>query len=277
MHNSLRFKPSYALVLLLYSCQAKTPNALAQEPVTMSLPYLREQPVIDADLSEWQANAFHDGEWDLKRVQQSEWYSAKRNRLVRDEGEDTTKLDLSAKYYMAWDERYLYLGAEVHDNVNDASESKHEPKRWYYKDAIAWFIEAPKDDVSEKFGEGDHALCFVIDTAMPDYGAWWRHGNAEQAYIEEPLPEGAYQYAIRMNPWGQNPADYILEARVEIQSTLCADEAVWEEPQPDDVLGIMIVHCDPDGGEYGGHLLIYGKGDDDATWGKMKLSKTVHE
>ena len=32
-----------------------------------------------------------------------------------------------------------------------------------------------------------------------------------------------------------------------------------------------LVHTDPDGGDYGGHFLIYGRGDDDATWGRMRL------
>jgi len=48
--------------------------------------------------------------------------------------------DLQARYYTAWDDKYLYLGAEVKDNVNDVTDPQHEPKRWYYKDAICWFI-----------------------------------------------------------------------------------------------------------------------------------------
>lgn len=42
------------------------------------------------------------------------------------------------------------------------------------------------------------------------------------------------------------------------------------EPAGDD--GLEIVHTDPDGGDYGGHFLIYGRGDDDSTWGLMELT-----
>jgi hypothetical protein len=33
-----------------------------------------------------------------------------------------------------------------------------------------------------------------------------------------------------------------------------------------------IVHTDPDGADYGGHFLIYGRGDDDSTWGRFTLT-----
>ena len=38
---------------------------------------------------------------------------------------------------------------------------------------------------------------------------------------------------------------------------------------------LEIVHTDPDGGWYGGHFLIYGRGDDDSTWGRMVLGDEV--
>ena len=39
--------------------------------------------------------------------------------------------------------------------------------------------------------------------------------------------------------------------------------------------GLEIVHTDPDGGDYGGHFLIYGHGDDDSTWGRMVLTGPI--
>src|SRR5215831_5191639 len=42
-----------------------------------------------------------------------------------------------------------------------------------------------------------------------------------------------------------------------------------------DVYGLEIVHTDPDGGDYGGHFLIYGRGDDDSTWGRMELTGPI--
>lgn len=248
----------------------------SQESNVNHVPYLEIQPIIDGDLSEWKTMAFNDGTWDLKRVTGSDWYEPKRNRLTVEAEEDTSKIDLEADYYLAWDESNLYLGAEVTDNINDVTESKHAPKRWYYKDAIAWFIEAPRDTIAEKFGAGDHGFAFVIDTTRPDYGAWWRHGSAEQPYIEEPLGAGQCTYALSMRE-SDGQLHYVLEVKINMASTLGVGDAAWSTPKIGDVYSMMIVHCDPDGGEYGGHLLIYGKGDDDSSWMEMHLAKPVNE
>ena len=219
------------------------------------------QPDIDGDLSEWKDLAFSDGLWDIHRVMNSPWYERKKNRLTDHGSEPSPERDLSARYYMAWGEKQLFFGALVTDNVNDVTESKHEPKRWYYKDAIAWFLEIPRDTVPEKFLMGDHAFAFVIDTAMPDYGAWWRHGTSEIAYIEEPMPSNAVDYAITLKG-----SSYILEVKLDLE------KLGIPLPKEGDEYAVMIVHSDPDGGEYGGHLLIYGKGDLDSSWSPAILA-----
>jgi len=249
-------------------------QAIGQQ-TSITIPYLAHAPVIDGDLNEWKDVAHSDGVWDLRRVSQSSWYDPQKNRLTDQDEDVSIEDDLSARYYIAWDDTFLYLGAEVRDNVNDVVESRHEPKRWYYKDAIAWFIEAPADDIDETFGEGDHAFAFVIDTSMPDYGAWWRHGTRDTSYLEQLLPAGTFSYLIRMNPWGTGPADYVLEARIDMHALFPLSDPNWRPPQIGYEYRIMIVHCDPDGGEYGGHLLIYGSGDNDMSWSKMILSESV--
>ncbi len=152
----------------------------AQKPdayhYTIRVPRLQHAPVIDGDLSEWKRNAFNDGLWDIARLAHAPWYDPKINRLTDHGNEPALEDDLAARYYIAWDSQYLYLGAEVTDNSNDVSDPAHEPKRWYYKDAICWFIEAPRTPQAKKFGVADNAFCFVIDASKPDYGAWWRHG-----------------------------------------------------------------------------------------------------
>src|SRR3954452_10739366 len=150
----------------------------------ISIPRLQRPPVIDGDLSEWKYVAFTDGVWDMLRLRHAPWYDPAINRLTDhgsidhgsiDHGaEPSIEDDLQARYYTAWDEQYLYLGAEVKDNVNDVTDPQHEPKRWYYKDAICWFDEAPREETAKKFGVGDNAFCFVIDVKKPPYGAWWR-------------------------------------------------------------------------------------------------------
>lgn len=230
------------------------------------LPRLERPVVVDGSLAEWKDHAFSDGLWDLERLRHAPWYDPAINRLTVHGNE--RGVDLQARYYTAWDEQYLYLGADVSDNVNDVTDPDPAPKRWYYKDAICWFIEAPRLAAGKKFGEGDNAFCFVIDAARPAYGAWWRHGAPGKTYVEEPLPKEAVQYAIRRGERG----DFVLEARVALAPTLGVSTPNWHTPRVGDQYGMEIVHTDPDGGDYGGHFLIYGRGDDDSTWGRFALT-----
>lgn len=263
------------LLMLLWglACQTPQPENIAEEGTFfLSIPYTTAAIQIDGTLDEWKQTAFCDGWWDLDRLRYASWYDPKRNRLADHGEENTAADDLAARYYIAWSDSFLYLGAEVRDNVNDVSESRHAPKRWYYKDAVTFFIEAPLDTVNETFAGGDHGFAFVIDSTRPDYGAWWRHGTADSSFIEEALPAHAGEYAIRFDPWGRSPADYVLEARIALDETFAEGDPAWTAPKTGDRYRLMIVHCDPDGGEYGGHLLIYGKGDPDESWTEVRLS-----
>jgi hypothetical protein len=248
------------------------PDHWDKSSVRIDVPFLETAPKIDGDLSEWKYRAFTDGVWDIFRVAASPWYDPSRNRLTNHGHEPPPEDDLNARYYTAWDHRYLYLGAEVHDNVNDVSDPQHEARRWYFKDAICWFIEAPHHAEPDSFGKGDNAFCFVADPRNPSYGAWWRHGTPLDHYVEEAIPRRSVNYVLRMNPWRQSPGDFILEARVEMATTLGKSDPDWKPPRIGDRYGIEIVHTDPDGGAYGGHLIIYGTGDNDATWGVMTLA-----
>jgi len=241
----------------------------------LQVPKLLQAPRIDGDLSEWKYVAFTDGVWDILRIRQTPWYLPAINRLTDHGNEPPPEEDLQARYYTAWDDTYLYFGAEVKDNVNDVDDPAHEPKRWYFKDAICWFIEAPRDNVASSFGQGDNAFCFVIDARKPPYAAWWRHGAPGKTYIEEPIPASAVSYAIRMNPWKRSAGDFILEARVAMAPTLGKSNPNWHKPREGDMYSLEIVHTDPDGGGYGGHLIMYGQGDDDATWGRMLLTGPI--
>ena len=264
-------KPIYSTFILIILLSTVIWSQESQWQI--HIPQLLTAPTIDGDLAEWKTLAFTDGSWDIHRVRHTPWFETERNRLTDHGNETNLADDLQARYYMAWDEKYLYLGAEVHDNVNDVDDPQHQASRWYFKDCIAWFIEAPHDDIPEAFGQGGNGFCFVIDPSKPTYGAWWRHGTPDTSYVEEPLLPTVTDYEIRMNPWGQSPADFILEARVEMAATLGVSDPMWSPPKVGDVYGLSIVHTDPDGGAYGGHLIIYGIGRNDGYWAKMVLTE----
>ena len=206
-------------------------------PLPLPVPRLEKPPVIDGDLGEWKYYAFSDGVWDIFRVMHSPWYDPRVNRLTDHGNEPPPENDLNSRYYMAWDDRYLYLGAEVHDNFNDVGDASQPPDHWYYRDAICWFVEAPRHGMSKKFGQGDNAFCFVADARRPAYGAWWRHGNPEKTLIKEAAPKGAVDYALRMDPWKTGKGDFILEARVEMSPTLGKSDPDWKPPKLGDEYG----------------------------------------
>ena len=94
--------------------------------------------------------------------------------------------------------------------------------------------------------------------------------RTSRAYASVTLPAG--WYAIRMTGHG---GDFVLEAKVEMAATFAKSDARWHAPRVGDEYSVEIVHTDPDGGDYGGHLMIYGNGDDDATWTPMRLGGPI--
>ena len=268
--------PALAISCLGFSSSGHDqPGRWDADGYVLRVPRLEHAPSIDGDLSDWKQVAFTDGLWDIARLRHAPWFDPAINRLTDHGGEPPAEEDLQARYYLAWDETFLYFGAEVHDNVNDTVDPMPAPGRWYFKDAVSFFVEAPADRTPEQFGAGDNAFCFVIDPARPAGGAWWRHGTPTASYVEQALPASAVDYAIRMDPWNRGRGDFILEARVAMAPTLGKSDPQWQPPRAGDVYRLEIVHTDPDGGDYGGHILLYGRGDDDSTWARMVLTDPI--
>ena len=153
------------------------------------IPRLERPVTVDGSLAEWKNYAFSDGLWDMERLRQSPWYDPAINRLTVHGKE--TGVDLAARYYIAWDDKYLYLGADVQDNINDVIDPAHAPKRWYYKDAICWFIEAPRLATGKKFGKGDlpRDQVHVAITVWVDDKLKKKHRNAASSHGQTLDPE----------------------------------------------------------------------------------------
>ena len=252
--------------LLVFLC-----SPLFAQPSTppLYIPQLVQEPIIDGDLSEWKDYAHNDGVWDMRRITQTGFYTldrGARNRLTVHGDEGPIENDLSARYYLAWDQTHFYFGAEVNDNINDTEDPIPADKRWYFRDAICWFMEGPRDLAPEWFGQGDNAFCFTASTQMLPHHAWWRHGASGKTYIEEPIPD--VEWHVHFTGEAGN---YTLEAKVEMASTFGQSDPNWTPAMVGHEYGVEIVHTDPDGGDYGGHFMIYGNGDDDSTWGHAVL------
>ena len=232
----------------------------------IDVPHANVRLNIDGDLAEWKNSAHSQGEWNLKRSSSEAWYSPKRSRFINEADEPKGSVDLSSTFYIARTDSGLILGAEVEDNILDVVEKEHLDERWYNKDGVAWFFELPYDTIPERFAAGNIALCFIADTSYPRYGAWMRYGNDSADYLEQTIPKEMQEYAVKVTANG-----YIIEAFVSWQ--LFRDYGQLSGEITEIIGSMMIVNCDPDGGEYGGHLLIYGKGDNDATWTQIIFSE----
>ena len=64
---------------------------------------------------------------------------------------------------------------------------------------------------------------------------------------------------------------YELEVRLAWEPLFPATDPDWTSPEKGHRYRMMIVHTDPDGGDYGGHFLIHGKGDPDESWAWFEL------
>ena len=75
-----------------------------------------------------------------------------------------------------------------------------------------------------------------------------------------------------MKPTTEGKGSFILEARINMAETFGISDPEWRAPSVGDEYSIEIVHTDPDGGDYGGHFILYGTGDNDASWRKIILT-----
>jgi len=75
-----------------------------------------------------------------------------------------------------------------------------------------------------------------------------------------------------MKPNDNEKGSFILEAKVNMAMTFGRSDPDWHSAKIGDQYSIQIVHTDPDGKDYGAHLILYGEGDNYATWKRIILS-----
>ncbi len=221
-----------------------------------------EPPVIDGDLTDWA-----DVVWlsfgmgaHLPAVQMS-WL--RDDGGTEPAGTAQTDLDLAGRVGLRWDEEFLYLAAQVHDNVVDVDGSM--PEAWYHRDGVTMFFDVPRDGDGPGWITGDHALNFTADPRHPPHGRWWRRGTP-RGHLESPAPADVTHEVVLTGD------GYRLEARVPL-ALLAAFTPAFRPPFEGREVGFLFLVTDPDGGAvaFGGQLLFGGSGDDDAAWARMRF------
>ena len=220
-------------------------------------------PIIDGDVSDWSQVkwirlAQGAPNMPLGRPLWSQLQNDGASEPKRTAGTDE---DLSGSFALQWDEEWIYLAAQVTDNVHDVTGGNQE--EWWFKDAVSLFLDIPLDGDGDTWTKGDHSFSFVADPIYPDYGKWWRNGNPRGKHA----PTGT-QLVAQLDQDG----DYVLEAAIPM-SALMEATPQWRPPFEERIVGFMVVVTDPDGGEnpFGGQLMYGGVDDNDANWARLRF------
>jgi len=243
------------ILVLAFATSHANPNRVV-EAARRDIP-----PAIDADLSDWP-----DALWlDLTPFPPHE---ARGYSRLRDDGREgfaiaETTADLSARFTLAWSDTALYLAADVTDNIHDVDGGSN--RQWFFKDAVALFLDLPLDGDGPGWIEGDHAFAFVADPTYPRGSMWWRRGE-RAGHRETPAPPGTRMAVVRTEK------GYILEALLPI-APLTTITPFWAPPLATRTIGFALVVTDPDGGNnpFGGQLIYGASHDDDGGWTRLRL------
>ena len=217
-------------------------------------------PAIDGDLSDW--SGAHWTRFFPGAPQMSGF-----NQLVDDgpsepPGTAATAADLSGRFSIRWDDDWIYLAADVTDNVHDVSGGTS--LTWYLKDAIALYLDVPDDGDGGEWIPGDHAFAFVADPSGPEDGRWWRRGEAEGSEESPAPPETRMGVAL-------SETGYRIEAAVPMEP-LTERTPEWKPPFAGRSAGFFLLAADPDGGAERVSQILYGGDDDnDANWASLRF------
>jgi hypothetical protein len=214
---------------------------------------------VDGDLGEW-----NDAQW-LELAPGEAWVVGRLGDDGPAEGQGVagTPADLSGRLALCWDEQWLYLAAQVRDNVHDVDSGDRE--WWFCRDGVALFLDVPRDGDGPTWFVGDHAFAFTADPALPPEGRWWRHGD--QRGRQEGLAPPQTKLAVVLEDSG-----YTLEAAIPM-AVLSLFTPAFHPPFAGQTLAFMVLITDPDGGErpFGGQLVYGGDNDNDASWSQLVL------
>ena len=186
-------------------------------------------------------------------------------RPVGTPGTAGTAADLSGRFSIRWDDDWIYLAADVTDNVHDVSGGTS--LTWYLKDAIALYLDVPDDGDGGEWILGDHAFAFVADPSGPGDGRWWRRGEAEGSEESQAPPETRMGVVL-------TETGYRIEAAIPM-GPLTERTPEWRPPFAGRSAGFFLLAADPDGGAEEVIQILYGGDDDnDANWATLRFVET---
>jgi len=145
-----------------------TVNLKWEEPPTIQAPFVEKPILIDSDTYDWPKEAL----------------AIKLNGDFLETGEVSDDRDLSAQIRFAWDARYLYFVAEVHD---DSTVFIHSKDQIWHDDLLELFID-PTGDGLDWYKASDFQLGFRPEPNTQEVKTWsWFQGGKDPSISNQVL------------------------------------------------------------------------------------------
>ena len=204
------------------TCSAISNTAMGIPTISLNPP---ANFVADGDLSEWEAAGIRP-------------FILKPETDHVPVGTVKDSLDLKATIYLAIDDDYLYVAADVVDDVYH-----YGPGNWWDQDAFQIFIgfydqSGPKHTAIKRGAEPDHIIYFVEDRIQHDVaGGGVIYTPDHENYHFEPL----------------GGADYVIEAKIPLDSLMAGSDVRFRPKRGMRIPLDLYVH-DNDGAGWEGNL-----------------------
>ena len=177
-------------------------------------------------------------------------------------GTAQTAADLSGAFAIKWNKEFLYLAADITDNVRVVGRGQRD-WGWWIRDGVSLFLDVPNDGDGLDWVSGDHSFSFIADN---DIVGWWRHGD-KTGHREVAMPD-VVEYTVLLGDGG----NYTLEAAIPMD-LLGEFTPEWKPPFAGKNMGFILLVTDPDGEQpdWGGQLIYGGDFDHDKNWPDLIL------
>jgi len=165
--------------------------------------------------------------------------------------------DLDATVALLWNDDYLFVAAEVTDDVHDVGDIV--PGQWWWDDGISFFFNLSADMEGDGWLDGDNAFTFLFTGEQTENAVWWRQGHNGGAK-EMPAGPGVDRVVV------MNEGGYVLEAAIPM--TQLSENIEYQFGK---TVGFTILLADPDNDcqESPCQLMWVGSGDEQSGWGKL--------
>lgn len=217
-----------------YSLLLTALHANAKESTNFMNVYKTESPInIDGNV---------DAQW-----QNNQWHNIDKHIL----GESPTKEDFSGRFKLLWDEQYLYLLAEISDDVLIDSHPNPLFKYWD-DDCLEIFIDENNSGGEHQFNFNAFAYHVALDNQAVDIGPNNPDGSTNFVLLNDHINSKWQRSAKSPNNiiWEVAIAIYDDKFTLQNQQTYLPVEL-----SADKEMGFMLAYCDNDGSKEREHFI----------------------